>query len=118
MLNLDKSLVTKKAKQEMIDIHSQKLIKAWLDVDQYTEKEASLQADFDLLSDDNKKRVEAFMEKRIANPQGDMLPEGDIAQAVAIKMGLDTMSGEKRKAKMEFEFFTKVIGQLKTLKAS
>jgi hypothetical protein len=112
---LNKKLVTKKAEAEMIDIHSQKYLKAWLDITQYGEKAASLQKDYDLLSAENKAKVEEYIDKRLKNPNGEMAPDISIAQAVATKMGLDTMQTELKKAQMEFDFFAKVIEQLKSI---
>lgn len=107
--------VTRRAKKDMIDVHSQKYLKAWIDKTQYAEKARDLQKDYNLLSDEMKEKVEEYVNKRLNNPSGEMIPDAEIAQAVTTKMGLDTMYQEVKRAEMEFQFFDEVIQKLKTL---
>ena len=112
---INQEAITRKAKQDMVDVHSQKYIKAWLDKIQYQEKINELTKDYDLLSPEAKERVEKFIDKRLATPQGEMVPEGEIAHAVAVRMGLDTVTQNYKNACTEFDFFEKVVKLIKTL---
>lgn len=106
---INKQFVTKDAKKEMINVHSQKYIKAWLDKIQYNEKIVDLTADYNLMSDEAKERVEKFINQRLANPEGKMIPEEEIANAVAIKLGLETVTQNYKNACTEFDFYEKII---------
>ena len=106
---LNKSVITKSAKEEMINVHSQKYIKAWIDMEQYKEKIASFEADWALVSPEAQQRVESFIDRRLANPTGEMVPESEIAHAVSIRLGLDTVTQNYKNACNEFDFFEKVI---------
>lgn len=108
-MEINKKLVTKNAKNEMIDVHSQKYIKAWIDTIQFKEKMDSLLKDWEILSPASKERVEKFIDQRIGNPEGKMVPEDEIAAAVSVKLGMDTCAQNLRQAEMEFDFFAKVI---------
>ena len=107
--NLDKSVITKKAIEEMINVHSQKYIKAWIDMTQFKEKIAELEADWALVSPEAQQRVDAFIDQRLANPEGKMVPENEIAHAVNIRLGLDTVTQNFKNACNEFDFYAKVI---------
>ena len=110
-----KRYATRKARKEMIDVHSQKFIKAWLDKIQYKEKIDSLQADFDLLSPEAKERVENFIDKRLRDPEGKMVPEEEIAHAVAVRLGLDTVTQNYKNACLEYDFFMRIIDQIRNI---
>lgn len=114
-MEINKKLVTKKAKQNMIDIHSEKYIKAWLDVNQYTTKVEELEKDYNMISTEVKERVEAFINQRLANPEGKMIPENDLAIAVSVKLGLDSSNQNLKQALSEFEFYGQIIQQIETI---
>lgn len=113
---LNKEVITKRAKEEMINVHSQKYIKAWIDTVQFKEKIEILEADWDLISPEAQARVDAFVDKRLATPEGQMVPDGDIAHAVATRLGLDTVTQSYKNACAEFKFFEDVVKLIQGLK--
>jgi len=112
---INKSYVTRKAKKEMIDVHSQKYIKAWLDKIQYKEKIDELTKDYNLLSPEAKQRVDSFVDRRLAQPEGEMLPEAEIQHAVAVKLGLDTVTQNYKSSCTEFDFYERIINLIKNI---
>jgi hypothetical protein len=112
---INKKFVTKEAQREMVNVHSQKYIKAWLDKIQYNEKIEELTNDYNLLSEEAKERVEKFVDQRLANPEGKMVPEEEIAHAVAVKLGLDTVTQNYKNACIEFDFFEKILTLIRNI---
>lgn len=110
---LNKSVITKKAKEEMIDVHGQKYLKAWLDRIQYTKKLDDLNKDWELVVPEARERVESFIDQRLGNPEGKMVPENEIAHAVNIRLAIDTVTQNLKNAEVEFDFFEEVILLLK-----
>lgn len=115
MFEINSKFVTKKAKEEMIDVHSQKYIKAWLDKIQFEEKIENLQKDYELLTPEAKERVEKFVDNRLANPNGQQIPEEEIAHAVAVKLGLDTCVQQLKNATVEFDFYERIITLIRNI---
>lgn len=114
-MEINKKLLTKTAKTAMIDVHSEKYIKAWIDVQQFGTKVAELEADWNILSEEAKARVQGFVDQRTANTEGKMIPEADIAQAVSTKLGLDVCKDNLKRAQLEFDFFADVIAKVQSL---
>jgi len=114
-MEINKKLITKEAKHNMLTVHGEKYIKAWIDVKQFKKTLDGLVADYDLVSPEAKQRVEEFVNQRIGNPQGQMVPAPDIANAVSLKLGIDASQGNLRTAELEFNFFADVIQQIETL---
>ncbi len=109
LASLNYSVITRKARKEMIEVHSQKYIEAWLNEKQYREKLAELQADWELVSPEAKERVEAFIDRRLKNPEGAMLPEAEIAHAVNVRMAIDTAAQNHKNSISAFKFYEEII---------
>lgn len=107
--------VTRQAKKEMINIHSQKYLKAWLDKDQYQEKLVSLKKEWDEIAVDVKERVENFVGERKKNPEGAIIPPEELQKAVNIKIGLDTVEDSYKHSCAEFDFFMMIIEKLQNI---
>lgn len=107
--------ITNKARKEMINVHSQKYIEAILNEIQYREKLEALEKDWGLLVPSVQERVEAFLDRRIANPEGAMLPESEIAYAVNVRMGIDTAKQNWKTASEAIRFYEGVVSQIKQL---
>lgn len=106
---LNLAVITKKAKEEMVNVHSQKYIEAWLNEKQYREKLKELEADWDLVAPEAKERVEAFIDRRLKNPEGAMLPEVEIAHAVNVRMAIDTATQNHKNAVSAFKFYEEIV---------
>jgi len=112
---INKEFVTKEAVKEMINGHSQEYIKAWLNKIQYKEKIEELQKDYDLLSPEAKERVDSFVDRRLANPEGEMVPEADLAHAVTVKIGLDTVTQNYKSSCVKFDAYEKIINLIRNI---
>ena len=112
---LDKELVTKKAKENMLDLHSEKYLTAWVNKIQYSEKLAALTKEWETFSEEIKTKVEDFKTKREQNPSGNMRPDPEVEYAVSVKLGIEALETNFNNACLEFDGYAEIIKLIKSV---
>jgi acetoin utilization deacetylase AcuC-like enzyme len=116
--DIDKSLLSSKAIENMLTVHQEKYLAAWLNKDQHGKKIKELEAEYSVFSEPIRTRVEEFISSRKNNPSGQIFSEVELNSAVSVKIGLDAVKTDYEHACIEFDEYAKIIKQIKEIKPS
>ena len=112
LFDLDRKAVTRKAKNNMVDIHSEKVLKAWLDKNELERKLREVASEIGAYSEKKIKDAEAFIKDRATNG-GD--PKEGMTDLVAKLIGKKALEDQMRQATLQYDFFVDVVMTLKQL---
>lgn len=112
LFGLDRKAVTRKAKKNMVDIHSEKVLKAWLDKNELERKLREVTSEVSAYSKQKIKEAEAFIKDRATNG-GD--PKEGMTELVARLIGKQALEEQMRQATLQYDFFVDVVMTLKKL---
>lgn len=109
---LDRKAVTKKAKQNMVDIHSEKVLKSWLDMNDLERKLREIDCEIAMSSKAKVKEAEAFIKE---NSKVGATPQEGMTELVAKLIGKRGLGEQMRRSSLEYDFFVDVVLTLKKL---
>jgi hypothetical protein len=112
LFDLNRKAVTKKARNNMVDIHSEKVLKSWLDKNELERKLREVTAEIASYSKQKIKDAEGFIKARAEDGAN---PKEGMSDLVAKLIGKQALEDQMRQATLQYDFFVDVVMTLKKL---
>lgn len=112
---LNKNLVTERAKNTLLDTHSEKYLAAWINKKDYLEKIFALEAEFNELGEDTISQVEAFLSARTKDAHTKIPTDTKISKGAQLKIGIDALKANYRTSCLEFDGYADIIKEIQSI---
>jgi hypothetical protein len=110
-----KENISQKAKESMIDIHGEKIIKAWLDKNEFQRRKLMLEGDMAGFSAEVRQAADDFVNKKRKGVAAKKMPEGKVAEAVNTIISLEAVENSLKTATKEYDFYNEVVEKIKQI---